>query len=984
MKALLRLWLLIAGLSTTICVVRAQEPLPLRINNAGFEEGQLGERPAQWSWWHREKIGSATLVEDAHSGRFAVRIVAAGEEDWAFSGSPRNEVEPGRDYAIRVWYKGEKPGSMSVQAVGHRDGEFVTWSIGGSRPPRASAEWAEAIGYFTVPQDINQTIIRVIGRGDTDIIIDDISVVPEKAPYIPPKPKVEGFAKERVDEKFARCAIAQMVDGAMYISWRLLAEDAADCAFDVFRTVAGKRTKLNATPIRQTCDWLDEAPVAGASYAVALSGSAAAPSPVQILPHDASSGLNCQVFKLSDPEATAYKVGIGDLDGDGIYDYVVMHPGSAVDPWHVYWKKSAKSFKLDAFLSDGTLLWTYDRGWSIEQGIWYAPFIVGDLTGDGRAEVALKAAGDVDLRDEEGKVTTGDEWLIILDGMSGEEIARAPWPSRDDFENYNLASRNQIVIAYLDGKTPCVVPLRGTYSRMTAEAWQLKDGKLEALWRYDNHELPRSYRGQGAHTAHAVDIDGDGRDEIILGSVVLDDTGDPLWTTGKGHPDGIYYGDIIPQRPGKEIAYIIETGQRVDGGICVVDALSGEFIWKLPEPTKHVHGSGVCADLDPRYPGVEVGGSDADGHKLTDKRWLFTADGQTLLKKGPEMSYGFGVHTAYWDGDLQEEIVRAKILKHDGGELGSRIAGRFILAADVLGDWREEILTGARGEFRIYSTDIPAMDRRVCLMQDMSYRMRVGSNSMGYTSNVLLSQLPSAHSPNLNLTVQREVNFHTLRVVVTAPMQEGLVGAVHFEPMDGVALPKEPLAVNLAAAGCLVEHIPLQFQHSVRSKIKARLILDDGRVLRGQSFLHINDGSVLKDAFFAEAEDFVAQSGGEVRIRSDKAGVQGKAFSHWDEQGHSLSWTLKLPEAGRYQLVVRYSNNNGAQRSIRINEQELGDFYFFGTGGFGDLESDWDHFYCVRNGQPLILELPAGEQRITMVNKDGKGNNLDYLALIKK
>ncbi|HQL10019.1 MAG TPA: hypothetical protein PLE35_10495, partial [Lentisphaeria bacterium] len=298
--------------------------------------------------------------------------------------------------------------------------------------------------------------------------------------------------------------------------------------------------------------------------------------------------------------------------------------------------------------------------------------------------------------------------------------------------------------------------------------------------------------------------------------------------------------------------------------------------------------------------------------------------------------------------------------------------------------WREEILTSQNGEFRIYSTDIPAMDRRVCLMQDISYRMRVGSNAMGYTSGVLLSKLPSAHSPNLNLTVQREVNLCNLRVVVTAPMQEGLAGTLHLDPIAGVNLPTTPIPVKLAAAGCMVENIPLQVEGGVRAKLTARLVLADGRVLRGQSFLNVNDSNVLKDAFFAEAEAFVAQSGGEVQIRDDKRGVQGKAFSHWDAQGHALTWAIKVPEAGRYQLVVRYSSSAGAQRSIRVNDQDLGSFHFFGTGGFGDLESDWDHFYCVRNGQPVILDLPAGEQRIQMVNEDGKGNNLDYVALIKK
>ncbi|NLE56144.1 MAG: hypothetical protein GX617_14510, partial [Lentisphaerae bacterium] len=353
MKSLMRSCLAIAALSTTMFFAQAQDAAPLRVDNADFEAGQVGARPDQWTWWHRENIGSATLVEDARNGRLALRIVAAGKDDWAFSGGPRNDVTPGTDYAIKVWYKGEKTGSVSVQAVGHKDGKFVTWSVGETRSPKPSVDWAEATGYFTVPESINQIVIRVVGRGDTDVIIDDIRVVPEKAPVIPPSPKIEGFAKARVGEQFARCAVGQMVDGAMYLSWRLLADDAPDCAFDVFRVVDGKSSKLNTTPIRQTCDWLDDAPVAGASYAVAVSGSAAAPAPVEILPIDEGSALNCKIFKLSDPEASAFKVGIGDLNGDGVYDYVVMHPGSVVDPWHVYWKKSTKTFKLDAFLSDG-------------------------------------------------------------------------------------------------------------------------------------------------------------------------------------------------------------------------------------------------------------------------------------------------------------------------------------------------------------------------------------------------------------------------------------------------------------------------------------------------------------------------------------------------------------------------------------------------------------------------------------------------------
>ena len=52
--------------------------------------------------------------------------------------------------------------------------------------------------------------------------------------------------------------------------------------------------------------------------------------------------------------------------------------------------------------------------------------------------------------------------------------------------------------------------------------------------------------------------------------------------------------------------------------------------------------------------------------------------------------------------------------------------------ADLLGDWREEIVTFTNGELRIYVTSIPATDRRVTLMQDRLYRNDVTHRSMGY------------------------------------------------------------------------------------------------------------------------------------------------------------------------------------------------------------------------------------------------------------
>ena len=56
---------------------------------------------------------------------------------------------------------------------------------------------------------------------------------------------------------------------------------------------------------------------------------------------------------------------------------------------------------------------------------------------------------------------SGPEYLSILDGTTGQPITRVAWPSREPFDTYNTASRNQICVAYLDGKTPCLIVERG-------------------------------------------------------------------------------------------------------------------------------------------------------------------------------------------------------------------------------------------------------------------------------------------------------------------------------------------------------------------------------------------------------------------------------------------------------------------------------------------------------------------------------------------
>ncbi|MCX7825685.1 MAG: silent information regulator protein Sir2, partial [Verrucomicrobiae bacterium] len=479
------------------------------------------------------------------------------------------------------------------------------------------------------------------------------------------KPKVQGFARERVNEKMGRGTVAMpTADGKVYVGWRLLADDPKDVAFHVYRSSGGKPVRLNRAPISRTTDFVDEEPAAGESeYFVRIAGESHPPETISAAEDSKGarivrSTVGFISLKLQG-DYTFQKVAIADLDGDGQYDFVIKQPNVNVDPYKNYWKRSPGTYALEAYRHDGKFLWRRDLGWAIEQGVWYSPYVVYDFDGDGRAEVAVKV-GEGDPRDSDGRVTSGPEWVAILDGLTGRERARAPWPSRERFPDYNYYCRNQLGVAYLDGKTPCLIVERGTYNVIKLVAYEFRGGKLRELWRWEEQEETGKYRGQGAHCLRAADVDGDGRDEVIIGSAVIDDNGAGLWTTGLGHPDHMTVGDLDPTRPGLEIEYGIEPRQPKNA-ICMVDAKTGRILWGLDEPTKHIHASGLCADIDPTHPGAECYAGERD---FPEKRWLFSAQGKLIAKQDLG---GLAPRAAYWDAGLQRALlVKGRLRKFRG------------------------------------------------------------------------------------------------------------------------------------------------------------------------------------------------------------------------------------------------------------------------------------------------------------------------------
>ncbi|MDJ0275851.1 rhamnogalacturonan lyase [Sphingomonas sp. 2R-10] len=480
---------------------------------------------------------------------------------------------------------------------------------------------------------------------------------------------------------------------------------------------------------------------------------------------------------------TANDASVGDVDGDGRYE-IILKWDPTISKDNAFGGYSGETL-LDAYTLDGRRLWRIDLGHNIRSGAHYSQFMVHDFDGDGRAEIMVKTAdgtidgtgrvlgdpkadwrakgGELPQADRtgattlpdgrkvarvQGRILSGPEYLTVFEGATGRALASAPYaPPRGSDTPEGLAAlwgdgygnrsdRFLAGVAYLDGRRPSGVFGRGYYGRSTVAAWDWRDGKLTRRWLFDS-AAPGNARfgGQGNHNLSVADIDGDGRDEIVYGSMAIDDDGKGLWSAGLGHGDTMHLGDLDPTRPGLEKFGVHEEVPRNGGiGSAMLDARTGKVLWTTPA-TKDT-GRGLSADIDPRHPGEENWNSSTP--------YLYTAQGKVIPGAKPKVA-NFAI---WWDGDSSRELLdRNRITKWDwrtGSETPLLVAegatsnngtkATPALSADILGDWREELILRSEdnSELRIYATPFPTAIRRVTLMHDPVYRLGVAWQNTAY------------------------------------------------------------------------------------------------------------------------------------------------------------------------------------------------------------------------------------------------------------
>jgi hypothetical protein len=273
---------------------------------------------------------------------------------------------------------------------------------------------------------------------------------------------------------------------------------------------------------------------------------------------------------------------------------------------------------------------------------------------------------------------------------------------------------------------------RGYYTRTVITAWDWRNGALTRRWTFDSNSSSNgsAWTAQGNHQLSIADVDGDGRDEIMYGSMAIDDNGNGLWVNGTAHGDAYHVGDLIPSRPGLEVFKPSEhTDKPADW---MGDARTGQIIWQHPSCGCD-NGRGVSEDIYAGSPGAESWSAAVGG--------LTSASGQNIGRKPSSVNF-----VVWWDGDAQRELLDGthidkygtggdtRLLTASGVHSNNGTKAVPTLSADILGDWREEVIWPTTNDtaLRIYSTTDATSISHVSLMQDRQYREAVAWQNTAY------------------------------------------------------------------------------------------------------------------------------------------------------------------------------------------------------------------------------------------------------------
>jgi hypothetical protein len=551
-------------------------------------------------------------------------------------------------------------------------------------------------------------------------------------------------------ENLDRGMVAVQVTGGVYIGWRMLGTEYDTTASNVSYNLYKDGTKL--ANVTDSTNYLDAAGTATSKYAVSvvIKGAEGAQSDA-VTPW----AQNYTSIPLTSPGSgySANDGATGDLDGDGKLDIVLKwDPSSSHDNAQ---SGVTGNVYIDGYTLAGKKLWRIDLGPNIRAGAHYTQMSVADFDGDGKAELAVKtapgtkdgtgaylskgpAASDDDsavYRNGSGYILTGPEYVTVFAGDTGKELDTVDYPvprgnvgdwgdtygNRVDRFNGGIAFVKENGVA--TGR-PSIIQGRGYYTRLTVSSLTYRNGVLAKNWVFDGDAAGNSKaNGGGDHSEMAADTDGDGGQEIITGATTINSDGTFKCSTGQGHGDAMHIGELVV---GKGIS-VFTVHETVGGGDCHDGATCTMYFNKT--------GGGDNGRGAADYVGVgdETAASCSSSHTGN----LNCGTGATVT---PNAGSNFLI---YWDADEWRELENGtSITKVGGGTLlsctdcGSCNSTKSTptLTADLLGDWREELVLreSSNAALRVFTTTEVTKRRIYTLMHDPTYRAQVAFENSAY------------------------------------------------------------------------------------------------------------------------------------------------------------------------------------------------------------------------------------------------------------
>lgn len=797
--------------------------------------------------------------------------------------------------------------------------------------------------------------------------------------------------------------------GNAYVGWRLLGTDPANIAFNVYRqTGAGAPVKRNASPITASTDFSDTAvdyrqpntyfvkPVVNgveqaASRAYTLGANPTGDQYLSIPLKIPAGGTHRDgvAYTYSNYEASA-----GDLDGDGRYEIITSWSGvnAADSPFQA-------PYLIDAYTLDGAFLWRINLGKNIAYQV--DGFLVYDLDGDGKSELISRTSdGTVDgigtvignpTADHvnvgvypDGWTINAPDFLTIFSGETGAARTTIPFKPAmgaitDWGDNYGQRA-HQIMgaIAYLDGHKPSLVYTRGIYharspyaAKTEMVAYDYDGTTLTERWFFraalgSNNNINSNFVGQGNHQLSIADVDADGKDEIVYGSMVVDDNGRGLFSTGMEHGDALHVADHIPSRPGLEVFGIHENEGTFDPtrppGAAMYDGRTGEVIFGVGNGADV--GRGNAADIDPTQPGSENWGGPGG---------LRDALGNTISTTTPATNN----FLIWWDGDVTRELLdRNYINKWNWTTNADQrlLTADFVatnqgtkqfpaLTADLIGDWREEVVWRAAdsSELRIYTTTIPSQARIYTLMHDAQYRLSVAWQNFGYnqpphTGFHLGAGMATPPMPNISTPMRVDIAPAAptdLTAVVATPTSiqlawKPVAGATGYRVLrsDEAGGPFITLADSLASPAFLDEsarsggtyhYVVTAVKGIIESErsaaVSATTALPSPWIGLDIGTLYANGRSTYANGVF-EVRSAAATSGNGLRMVSQTVTGDAEIVARVDAKSNRLGYAgvsfrkstaanaayiaVEVTPADRDRIFLRYRNTDGGSETYAV------------------------------------------------------------------